>query len=1645
MQHPDPGTTTLNEILITEELGRRSSRFPNWQAETQAMQRLARQMAEGSQSLIQTLVDTALDLCQAGTAGVSLLEKTPDGAEIFRWNALAGTLADHVGGSTPRHFSPCGVCLDQGVAVLLSHPEHYFTYFQEADTPIVEGLVLPLIANSHVFGTIWIMSHAEERQFDSEDVRVMTSLADFTATALLLQQHQTKELLAANAVLETEIADRKRSEDALRESEERFRTLANTAPALIWYNDAQGKNLFVNQHFLDFTGKSAEQIRGEGWHSLVHPDEAESYIADYLAAVREQRSWHNRNRIRRHDGVWRWHDNYAQPLFNADGVYLGHVGVTIDNTDVIEAEIALRESEAKYRTLFGSIDEGLAITEMIYDDQGEIVDIIYRQVNRAYERHGHVYDVVGRSIFDVIPGVEDYWLDLYKRVARTGESVREENYQQDVDRWFDVYFSRVDDNGRFVAIVFSDITDRKQREQRQAFLLKFSDTLRTEPNADAIANRALQMLIEELQLDRSYITSYYLEDNRADLNYQIGNDTVPPLPDHFVLSDFPEAFKATLKGTLVIEDDWKRQGLSEAEQRNSRNLGMRAMVAATLHKGENKPLWSMVGLSSRPRQWTPAEIALVEEVAERTWVAVERVRAEEALRKSEAEYRSLFTSIDEGFTLLEMIPGESGHPADFRIVETNPAWEQQTGLTDATGKTLLEIAPNFEQPLLDFYSDVVISGRGRRTEYYTAAVDRWYTVYASRIGGEGSRQVAAVFNDISDRKRTEEQQAFLLKFSDALRAEPDADSVANRAVRMLAEHLHLDRCWFSEVFEQQDIARIGWEYHRPDLSRTAGVYRLSDFPETMRQIATQPMVIHDVASDPDFADSEKALLAQLHIRALLVVSLRKGQHQVIWALISAVDTPRHWNESERVLLEQVSERTWAAIERARAEAALRESELQRIREQSAREEERQRAESLAELDHAKTLFFSNISHEFRTPLTLSLAPLQDALSDSSLSPVQRERLELAHRNSLRLLKLVNTLLDFSRIEAGRIEAVYEPTDLSLFTTELASVFRSAIERAGLQLIVDCPPLPEPVYVDREMWEKIVLNLLSNAFKFTFTGEITVTLRAESRVEQPASSGKVDDLTSELETSTGQVILEIRDTGTGIAAEHLPHLFERFYQVRGAQARSHEGSGIGLALVHELVQLQGGTIAASSTLGEGTCFTITLPFGTAHLPQQQIQTTRTLVSTALGAAPYLAETERWLPEVESGDAWIRDRTAGPSSPHRVLLVDDNADMRDYLTHILSKHVQVTAVADGAAALAAMQTHLPDLILSDVMMPGLDGFQLLQTLRADPRTREVPILLLSARAGQEAIVEGLQAGADDYLIKPFSAQELISRVNAHLHMAQLRGEMLQQERLLSKRKDELLSTVSHELNTPLVSILGWTRLLRTHPPSPSTLAKALDTIERNATLQAKLVQDLLDISRITTGKLQLYPQPLDLRTVIEAAIATVAHLAAAKGIELVFGGSSDQAQQRDGVVVNGDSDRLQQVVCNLLTNAIKFTPESGRVRIELSVIQVRDGGQIADTAYAQICVTDTGIGIAAHFLPHIFDRCTQADETHASKGLGLGLTIARHLVELHHGTIQAQSGGTGQGSRFMVRLPLAPGNPERYEKRSTGGLNSGDCDR
>ena len=342
-----------------------------------------------------------------------------------------------------------------------------------------------------------------------------------------------------------------------------------------------------------------------------------------------------------------------------------------------------------------------------------------------------------------------------------------------------------------------------------------------------------------------------------------------------------------------------------------------------------------------------------------------------------------------------------------------------------------------------------------------------------------------------------------------------------------------------------------------------------------------------------------------------------------------------------------------------------------------------------------------------------------------------------------------------------MQASYEPIDLAALTAELASVFRSAVEKAGMRLFVNCEVLGEPVYVDRDMWEKIVLNLVSNAFKFTLEGEIEVRLSREVEGAR----------------------LIVRDTGSGISMEQLPHIFERFHRVEGTRARTHEGTGIGLALVQELVRLHGGTIKVESLVGQGTTFSVTIPFGRSHLPADRIGELRKPASTAVGVEAYRAETLRWLPESSGeGPELVEglERSASPDemSPTaarpRILLADDNADMREYVRRLLSDRYVVKAVADGSLALAAARAERPDLIITDVMMPGLDGFSLLRELRQDPQTATIPVIMLSARAGEEARVEGIQSGADDYLVKPFGARELKARVSGHIELARARRE-------------------------------------------------------------------------------------------------------------------------------------------------------------------------------------------------------------------------------------------------------------------------------
>lgn len=478
------------------------------------------------------------------------------------------------------------------------------------------------------------------------------------------------------------------------------------------------------------------------------------------------------------------------------------------------AEATLAASEEKYRSLFDSIDEGLAIVEMIYDDRGEIVDVIFRQVNAAYERQGGIYNVVGRSVSEMLPGVEDVWLDRYEQVARTGRPIRVQDYQQDVGRWFDVYFSRVDKDGRFVAIVFNDISERKRAEAelrasegRQAFLLKLSDILQRQTEPNEIKTAAMRMLGMHLGVGRA---QYHEIDSSGEYYDTDGigfADGLPLLYGKYRMDQFgsfvAESFEA---GRPFQSDDLLTDPRPTAEDREAfATYGVRAGAAIPLLRG-GKFVAVLAVHDVRPHPWTDLEMELIRETAERVWVAVEKVRTDVAVRESE------------------------------------------------------------------------------------------------------------------------ERQALLLKLGDRLRTEVDARAIAVTSLGLLADHMRLDRAYVARVDKGRDLAEIGPEHRRPDLAPVEGVLTLSDFPEAFARVEAATLVLADAAADPTLSDGDRRGFAGLRMGALIVASARKGTRNPIWALLVATEEPRRWTAAEVALVEETAERTWAAMERARAEAALREGE-----------------------------------------------------------------------------------------------------------------------------------------------------------------------------------------------------------------------------------------------------------------------------------------------------------------------------------------------------------------------------------------------------------------------------------------------------------------------------------------------------------------------------------------------------------------------------------------------------------------------------------------------------------------------------------------------------------------------------------------------
>ncbi len=705
-----------------------------------------------------------------------------------------------------------------------------------------------------------------------------------------------------------------------------------------------------------------------------------------------------------------------------------------------------------------------------------------------------------------------------------------------------------------------------------------------------------------------------------------------------------------------------------------------------------------------------------------------------------------------------------------------------------------------------------------------------------------------------------------------------------------------------------------------------------------------------------------------------------------------------------------------AIERT--EEALSQTELARQQEAAQREKAEEatsvievQAGRLREMDEIKTRFFNNISHEFRTPLTLNIGPMENALLGEygELSGSLRRQVEVMLRNSRRLLRLINQLLDISKLESGRMKLRVMEGSVPRLVEGIVMSFTPFAERKKLRLSFDSATEIKTSLFDSEGLEKVFFNLVSNAVKFTPDGgSISVTVES--------SEGEYRG------SAVPAVSVSVLDTGSGIPEKDLDHIFDRFHQVDGTVSRVQEGTGIGLALVKELVELHGGTIRVESTLGEGTLFEVTIPLDDRCLGDCEIVTER-YSELPVGRGPMMEMA------VFDGDdeAPAVDRKTADASAPVVLVVDDSPDIREYIADCLAGRYHVILAADGQEGLDRARADRPSLIVSDVMMPIMDGYELCRHVKGDDDLADTPFMLVTSKASSDDKIAGLEAGADDYVAKPFSARELVVRVG---NLIRAQEQMRDLERLntelvtsnsalkqASEMKSQLLSIASHDMKNPLTAIREFARVLK-EDVDESHQEELLTLIFDSSNEMLTLISQLLDSSALGGASLQLRRNDTNLVDLAERIVERNAWIADRKG-QVIHTTMDDSG----ACSLKADTERVREAMDNLISNAIKYSPLQSEIYV---TVRRRDQEVI-------FSVQDNGPGLTKDDLERVFGQFQKlsARPTGGESSTGLGLSIVKQIVDLHDGQVWAENRPEG-GSHFGFSLPRVDVPGERQDR-------------
>ena len=1251
----------LAAVLRTEELSRRPSRVPNYHTENRALRALSRALVDSPHTILQTLADTILDVLGAGSAGVSLLA---DDGNTFYWPAISGAWTPHVGGGTPRSFGPCGDVLDGNAPTLFAHPERRYTYLSAATPAAIECLLAPFHVDGEAVGTIWAIVHDDVRTFDTEDLRQLTSLGAFAAVAYQADKKVAAEQLRSTQALHDAvqsghamtalIAELRESHDELHRSESNLRDLVDNAAIGLHWVGPDGEILWANQTELDMLGYSCDEYIGQ---NIIEFHEDKRAIADTLARLLKGETLQDHEAtLRSKDGSLRHVLINSNALFEND-VFMHTRCFTRDVTDRQRADYALRKSEAFNRSIIESSPDCIKVLDL---------DGTLRAVLRGKELLGitEVGPYIGRSWFDMWAGDHRHAAEEAVATARAGGAGSFVGYYRTMrgdPKWWDVAVSPILDAGgrpsRLLA-VSRDVTHRKRAELNLAFLASVMKELPAFMSVEGMMQTVGERLGAYLNLSLCAFAEIDETAEQVVIAHDWHRADVPGLVGVYALSDFvgPQFIQQARAGEVIVVRDTVTDPRTDAATFAS--LKIASFICAPLIL-DGVWRFALCLYQSDAYAWREDEIEMARELTSRVWARLEGIRTGEVLRESEARYRALFNSIDEGFCVIELIFDENERAVDYRFLEVNPTFERQTGMYNVIGKRINEIVPNLERHWYDMYGKVALTGEAVRVMDEVQGLNRWLDIYACRFGAPESRKVAVVFNDITERRKAED------------------------ALRLSEER-------FRALFDRGPIAMYSCD--------TTGVIRQFN-PSAVELWGRQP---YAGDTDEQFRGAFKFFLPTgervLHQDTLMSKVLR-GE------LSSAQNREMVIERPDGIRLTVITNIVPLFDDRGGITGAM--NCFYDITERSRLEHKTQeQAAALVDLDRRKDEFLAMLSHELRNPL----APISNAVHILRLhkneDPVQQQARGIIERQVGQLKHLVDDLLEISRVTTGRVQLRQERVLVSGIVERAIETAQPLIKQRGHDLTVALPLHPVWLYADAARMEQVIVNLLTNAAKYTDDGgRIALTV---------AEAGDT-------------VLLRVRDSGIGITPELMPHIFDLFTQADRSLDRSQGGLGIGLCLVQRLVELHGGTVKALSDVGKGSEFVIQLP-----------------VAPSADLAPPRAVTD-------AGQTMVDRR--------RVLIVDDNVDTAQSLALLLlaSGH-DVRIAHDGPSAVVAAIDFHPDVALMDIGLPGFDGYTAAQRMREQAVLSRTVLVAVTGYGQVQDRERAFTMGFNHHLVKPVNFLEV-----------------------------------------------------------------------------------------------------------------------------------------------------------------------------------------------------------------------------------------------------------------------------------------------